>query len=76
LEIFETIGAPSLVLNIVSTGSSEELLLTFTFEWNHPEIENGSQEAIAKQKGYQATAPKGVGGTLAHIREMAAAGKL
>lgn len=77
MEIFETIGAASRVLNIVSEGGTPgELYLTFTFEWEHPEIEAGSKEAIAKQEEYQATAPKGVAGTLAHIRQFATAGKL
>jgi hypothetical protein len=55
---------------------ADELYLTFTFEWEHKEIEAGSEEEIAKQKEYQTSAPKGVSGTLAAIREFVSAGKL
>jgi hypothetical protein len=64
------------VLNIVSTGQEGELLLTFTFEWEHAEIKEGSEEAVKKQKQYQETAPKGVAGTVNAIRQMVKDGKL
>ena len=77
LETFSTVGSASRVLNIVSTGKTDsELYLTFTFEWEHDEIEAGSKQALEKQKQYQMTAPKGVGGTLAAIRNMVEEGKL
>jgi len=76
LETFTSIGSASRVLNIVSTGPDGELLLTFTFEWEHNEIEEGSPEAVKKQKQYQVTAPKGVVGTLNAIRQMVKEGKL
>jgi hypothetical protein len=76
LETFTSIGSASRVLNIVSTGLDGELLLTFTFEWEHKEIEEGSPEAVKKQKQYQVTAPKGVMGTLNAIRQMLKEGKL
>jgi len=77
LETFATVGSASRVLNIVSTGEKEsDLYLTFTFEWDHPEIEAGSEVAAAKQKGYQTMAPRGVSGTLAQIRKMVAEGQL
>ncbi|KAG0647425.1 hypothetical protein D0Z07_7024 [Hyphodiscus hymeniophilus] len=79
LETFETIGTAkgSRVLNIVSEGTTpDELYLTFTFEWDHPEIEADSKEAIAKQKEYQTAAPKAVAGTVAKTREYVTAGKL
>jgi len=63
-------------LNIVSTGSDGGLYLTYTFEWDHPEIEAGSQEAVAKQKEYQTTAPRAVVGTLNAIRDLVKEGKL
>ena len=52
------------------------MLLTFTFEWEHAEIKEGSEEAVKKQKQYQETAPKGVAGTVNAIRQMAKDGKL
>jgi hypothetical protein len=64
------------VLNIVSTGQDGELLLTFTFEWEHTEIEEGSEDAVKKQKQYQETAPRGVAGTISAIRQMVKEGKL
>jgi len=64
------------VLNIVSTGPDDELLLTFTFEWEHKEIEEGSPEAVKKQKEYQVTAPKVVVGMMNAVRQMVKEGKL
>jgi hypothetical protein len=63
------------VLNIISSGLDDELYLTFTFEWDHPEIEDGSEAALQKQKAYQATAPRGVAGALAKIRELVKEGR-
>ncbi|TVY67439.1 hypothetical protein LSUE1_G006690 [Lachnellula suecica] len=76
LETFCSVGSSSRVLNIVSTGPAGELYLTFTFEWEHSEIEEGSQEAVQKQKAYQETAPRGVVGTLDAMRKLVAEGKL
>lgn len=77
VEMFNVVGNASRVLNIVSTGANPgELYLTFTFEWDHPEIERGSAEELAKQKQYQASAPAGLAGTLGKIREMVKAGEL
>lgn len=66
----------SKVLNIVSTGTDGELLLTFTFEWDHNEIEDGSEEAFKKQKQYQETAPRGVARTVNAIRQLVKEGNL
>ncbi|KAE9964522.1 hypothetical protein BLS_008261 [Venturia inaequalis] len=77
VEMFNVVGNTSRVLNIVSTGANPgELYLTFTFEWDHPEIEKGSAEELAKQIQYQASAPAGLAGTLGKIREMVKAGEL
>jgi hypothetical protein len=69
-------GNASKVLNIVSSGMDGELLLTFTFEWEHEEIEERSEEAVKKQNQYQETAPRGVAGTISAIRQMVKDGKL
>ena len=50
--------------------------MTFTFEWEHPEIEEGSEKAVEKQRAYQSTAPKGVVGMLNAIRKMVEEGNL
>jgi hypothetical protein len=76
VEVFQSTGNASKVLNIVSTGTEGELLLTFTFEWEHKEIEEGSKEALKKQKQYQETAPRGVAGMINAVREMVKDGKL
>lgn len=76
IEFFQSVGSASRVLNIVSTGADGELYLTFTFEWEHPEIQAGSREAVEKQREYQDTAPRGVGGTLDEIRKLVGEGKL
>jgi hypothetical protein len=76
VEIFKPIGNASKVLNIVSTGPEGELFLTFTFEWEHDEIKEGSEEAVKKQKQYQDTAPKGVVGMINATRRMVKEGKL
>ncbi|KAE9369058.1 DUF1857-domain-containing protein [Stipitochalara longipes BDJ] len=76
VETFQSTGNASKVLNIVSTGTEGELLLTFTFEWEHKEIEEGSEEAVKKQKQYQETAPRGIVGTISAIRQMVKDGKL
>jgi hypothetical protein len=69
-------GNASKVLNIVSSGMGGELLLTFTFEWEHKEIEEGSEEAVKKQNQYQQAAPRVVAGTISAIRQMVKDGKL
>ncbi|PMD52478.1 DUF1857-domain-containing protein [Hyaloscypha bicolor E] len=74
--LFPSMGNASKVLNIVSSGMDGELLLTFTFEWEHKEIEEGSEEAVKKQNQYQETAPRGVAGTISAIRQMVKDGKL
>lgn len=50
--------------------------MTFTFEWEHEEIQRGSEEEVRKQREYQATAPRGVEGTLGAVRRMVNAGEL
>jgi hypothetical protein len=76
METFQSTGNSSKVLNIVSTGTEGELLLTFTFEWEHKEIEEGSEEELKKQKQYQETALRGVAGTISAIRQMVKDSKL
>ncbi|PQE05464.1 DUF1857 domain containing protein [Rutstroemia sp. NJR-2017a BBW] len=76
VETFAMKGSQSKVLNIVSEGPEGELMLTFTFEWEHKDIEKGSEQEKEKQKGYQSTAPKAAAGTVRAIREMIQKGEL
>ncbi|ESZ97825.1 hypothetical protein SBOR_1834 [Sclerotinia borealis F-4128] len=76
LETFQIKDTNSKVLNIVSEGPEGELMLTFTFEWEHKEIEKGSEEERVKQKAYQGMASKGATGTVKAIREMVKKGEL
>lgn len=76
METFQSVDNASKVLNIVSTGVDGELLLTFTFEWDHEEIEEGSEDAVKKQEQYQKTAPRGVAGTINAIRQLVKEGKI
>jgi hypothetical protein len=76
VETFQSVENASKALNIVSTGTNGELLLTFSFEWEHNEIQEGSEEAVKKQKQYQETAPRGIVGTIDAIRKMVKEGKL
>jgi hypothetical protein len=76
VETFSSTGDKSKVLNIVSSGPDGQMFLTYTFEWDHPEIERGSKEEHEKQKLYQSTAPRAVEGTLAAIRKFVEEGKI
>jgi len=76
LETFDTIGSANRVLNIVSAGLEGELYLTFTFEWDHPELDQGSEEVIEQQKVFQGSAPKAVAGMLVEVRKMVEEGRL
>jgi hypothetical protein len=76
VESFDMVGAASRVLNIVSLGADGEMYLTFTFEWDHPDVTAGSPEAVKKAHEYQAMAPVGASSTLSSIRSMAEKGEL
>lgn len=76
VEIFDSEGSASRVLNIVSSGVDGELYLTYTFEWDHPEIEYGSKEYLEKQKQYQSTASRAIVVTLTAIRKLVSEGEI
>ena len=42
----------STISNIVSTNPAGELLMTFSFEWKHPDIEEGSAKATELEKSH------------------------
>lgn len=65
------------ITNTISKGSGEnELYLTFTFEWDFPELEEGSKDA--QEKGEQLTkqAAEVVPHSIDTIRAWAQEGKL
>lgn len=77
VEIFNAVGGKATrVLNIVSLDGEGELLLTFTFEWDHPEIVAGSSEEVEKAYFYQKAGPGAIASTLAAIRKLAEEGEL
>jgi hypothetical protein len=64
------------VQNIVSQGADGELFLTFTYEWEHPDVVEGSPEHLQKAKAYQAMVPGLIEGTLEAMRKIVEAGEL
>ena len=61
----------TVISNIISTGEDEsDLYLTFTFEWNFPNIVEGSEEAAAQAKTLAGMAKEVVPHTIDEIRAM------
>lgn len=75
--MFNAVGgkAPK-VQNIVSLDAEGELFLTFTFEWDHLEIEADSSEEVEKANFYQESGAEAVASTLAGIRKLVEDGEL
>lgn len=42
----------STISNIVSTGPAGELLMTYSFEWKHPDVEEGSAKATELEESH------------------------
>jgi hypothetical protein len=72
------IEADSFVTNTISTGTQgpDDLYLTFTFEWNFPAIQEGSQEAEDKEKQLKQEGVLGISYATDVIRAMVRDGKL
>ncbi|KAE9968403.1 hypothetical protein BLS_005886 [Venturia inaequalis] len=67
------------ISNIISDGPSGEpndLFLTYSFEWKHPNVEAGSAEAEQVQAKHKKTAKMAVDSTIETIRRMAKEGSL
>jgi len=66
--------------NIVSVGpkglDEGDIYLTFTFQWQFPQVQVGSAEEEQKQKIWFAEAQKAVHGTIEVIRQLAKDGQL
>ncbi|KAH7136788.1 hypothetical protein B0J13DRAFT_81039 [Dactylonectria estremocensis] len=60
----------SSVANIVSRGADDELLLTFSFQWRHPSVEPGSEQAKEIEDKYWKMAPVAVNGSIEGIRRL------
>ncbi|GAD94272.1 conserved hypothetical protein [Paecilomyces variotii No. 5] len=68
-----------LVQNIISsssTGTPEELFLTFTFRWPHPDVAEGSEETKKLEDKYWAMCRHVVPHTIEVARKMKAEGRL
>lgn len=57
--------------NIVSEGPDKTLYLTFTYDWNLPEIEQGTAEAKKAEEDHMNIAVSSVQGTIRALRRMA-----
>lgn len=67
------------ISNIISDGPSGEpndLFLSYSFEWKHPNVEAGSAEAEQFQAKHKKTAKMAVDSTIATVRRMAKEGTL
>ncbi|KAF4464296.1 duf1857 domain-containing protein [Fusarium albosuccineum] len=66
----------STVSNIVSSGPDGELLMTYAFEWRHPSIAEGSDEAKALEAKNWKLAPVAVEGSIDTIRRLVKEGEI
>lgn len=69
--------AGTVITNTISTGVGEnELYLTYTFEWDFPGIEEGSEEANEKERQLTKEGVRGVPHAIDVMRAMVREGKL
>jgi Domain of unknown function (DUF1857) len=67
------------ISNIISDGPSgepEDLFLSYSFEWKHPNVEAGSAQAEELQAKHKKTAKMAVDKTIETVRRMAQEGSL
>ncbi|KAI1475692.1 hypothetical protein K445DRAFT_53523 [Daldinia sp. EC12] len=64
------------ISNIVSEGPDGELLMTYAFEWEHPGVKEGSEEAKKLEERNRKTARIAVHGTIDTIRRLVINGEL
>lgn len=62
------------IANIVSKGPDDELYLTYTFEWMHPDLDD--EALAAKRVVEEGMAKHSVESTIAAMREMVSDGRL
>ncbi|KAF3386559.1 hypothetical protein F1880_001540 [Penicillium rolfsii] len=66
-----TLPGGSIVQNIISEGPDQSLFLTFTYDWNLPDIEPGTSEAKKAESDHMKIAVSSVQGTIQALRRMA-----
>ncbi|RMZ83005.1 hypothetical protein DV737_g1763, partial [Chaetothyriales sp. CBS 132003] len=68
----------SKVQNVISQGAggSEDLYMTYTFEWQHPELEGKDEELKKKYEQEEALAKVAVESTIKVMREMVKDGRI
>ncbi|KAI1251561.1 hypothetical protein MGN70_006129 [Eutypa lata] len=66
----------STISNIVSKGPEGELLMTYSFEWRHPDVEEGSAEATGLEESHWKMAKMAVEGSIDTIRRFVKEGEI
>ncbi|KAK3934145.1 DUF1857-domain-containing protein [Diplogelasinospora grovesii] len=67
------------ISNFVASGPSgepEDLHMTYMFEWRHPDVEAGSEEAKKMEEAHRKTAKMAVESSIETIRRLVKEGKL
>lgn len=64
------------IISVSSSGAPEELFLTFTFHWPHPDVVERSEEAKKLEEKYWAMSRQVVPHTIETARKMKAEGRL
>ncbi len=65
-----------LVNNIISVGPEGDVYLTYTFEWQYPDIQPASAEEEQKRQEWMVGAKIGVHSTIEAIRQLVTDGQL
>ncbi|KAI0975348.1 hypothetical protein F4678DRAFT_484971 [Xylaria arbuscula] len=66
----------SSVMNLISTRPDGELLLSYVFEWRHPDVAEGSEKASQLEKAHWEMAKIAVESSIDTIRQFVAEGKI
>ncbi|KAI1490716.1 hypothetical protein F5X96DRAFT_669411 [Biscogniauxia mediterranea] len=66
----------STVINVVGRGPGGELLLSYVFEWRHPDVEEGSARARELEEGHWKVAKMAVESSIDSIRRFVQEGKI
>ncbi|RYP16599.1 hypothetical protein DL765_005060 [Monosporascus sp. GIB2] len=66
----------STITNLVSKGPEGELLMTYSFEWRHPDVEEGSAKAAELEETHMKGAKIAVQGSIDTIRRLVKAGEI
>ncbi|KAI0151675.1 DUF1857-domain-containing protein [Xylariaceae sp. FL1272] len=66
----------STVTNVISKGPEGELLMSYVFEWRHPDVEAGSERAKQLEEAHWKMAKVAVEGSIQTIRRLVGEGKI